>query len=47
MQARRLSCRPKPKLAHDAEFFEVVIVMLRDGYSPQQVAGSLPIMFEQ
>lgn len=45
MKARRLTCRPKRKLPHDGELFELVAEMLRNRYSPEQIAGSLRIMF--
>lgn len=44
-KSRRADCRPKKKLAHDSELFELVTKMLRDRLSPEQIAGALRIMF--
>lgn len=45
MKERRQACRPERKLKHDSELFELVTEMLRDGYSPEQIAGNLRRMF--
>lgn len=45
MKERRQVCRPERKLKHDSELFELVTEMLRDGYSPEQIAGNLRRMF--
>ena len=45
MKARRLTCRPKRKLPHDSELFKLVVMMLRERYSPEQIAGNLRLMF--
>lgn len=41
MQVRRRSCRPKRKLSHDGERFELVTHLLRERLSPEQIAGKL------
>lgn len=45
MKERRQACRPERKLEHDSELFQLVTEMLRDGYSPEQIAGNLRRMF--
>ncbi|SKA26904.1 Helix-turn-helix domain-containing protein, partial [Oceanospirillum multiglobuliferum] len=37
-QARRVGCRPVKKLAQGNELFDLVILMLRQRFSPQQIA---------
>lgn len=44
MQVRRRRCRPKRKLLSGSERFELVAYMLREGLSPEQIAGELPSM---
>jgi IS30 family transposase len=44
-QTRRLACRPKRKLVFGNELFFLVKEMLRDRYSPEQIAGNLRRMF--
>lgn len=41
MKARRQVCRPRRKLLPDSERFELVVHMLRERLSPEQVAGKL------
>ena len=41
MQARRQVCRPKHKLLPGSERFELVVHMLRERLSPEQIAGKL------
>src|SRR3979490_1352856 len=43
-QARRLPCRPQRKLLPGSERFELVIHMLRERLSPEQIAGKLRTM---
>lgn len=38
---RRTACRPVKKLDQDNELFELVVLMLRKKFSPQQIAGNL------
>ncbi len=45
MKERRLACRPELKLPHDGKLFQLVAEMLRDRYSPEQIAGNLRRMF--
>ena len=44
-KARRVTCRPKRKLEPSNELFLMVKEMLRDRFSPQQIAGNLRRMF--
>ena len=44
-KARRVTCRPKRKLEPGNELFLMVKEMLRDRFSPQQIAGNLRRMF--
>src|SRR5690554_2733202 len=44
-KARRVTCRPKRKLVPGSELFQMVKEMLRDHFSPQQIAGNLRRMF--
>src|SRR5690554_5341444 len=44
-KARRVTCRPKRKLVPGNELFLMVKEMLRDHFSPQQIAGNLRRMF--
>lgn len=44
MRVRRQPCRPKRKLVPDSQFFELVVHMLRDHLSPEQIAGRLRTM---
>ena len=44
MQARRQVCRPKQKLLPGSERFELVVHMLRERLSPEQIAGKLRSM---
>lgn len=39
-KARRVTCRPKRKLEPSNELFLMVKEMLRDRFSPQQIAGN-------
>lgn len=41
MQARRQACRPRRKLLPGSERFELVVHMLRERLSPEQIAGKL------
>ncbi len=45
MKTRRIICRPKRKLIPDSELFDLVKEMLRDHFSPEQIAGNLRSMF--
>ena len=45
MKERCQACRPEGKLQHDSELYEQVTEMLRNGYSPEQIAGNLRRMF--
>jgi IS30 family transposase len=38
---RRVACRPRKKLLPDAELFELVAVLLRRYFFPEQLAGKL------
>ncbi|MGO3355693.1 MAG: hypothetical protein ACTILC_03470 [Oceanisphaera sp.] len=40
-----MTCRPKRKLEPSNELFLMVKEMLRDRFSPQQIAGNLRRMF--
>lgn len=44
MQVRRQTCRPKRKLLPGSERFELIIHMLRERLSPEQIAGKLRTM---
>lgn len=44
-KARRIACRPKRKLLLGSELFYLVKEMLRDHFSPEQIAGNLRSMF--
>jgi IS30 family transposase len=44
MRQRREACRPQKKLVPDTELFELVIVLLRKYFSPEQIAGKLRSM---
>lgn len=44
-ETRRHTCRPSKKLSPGSELFELVTAMLRDRYSPQQIAGTLRLMY--
>lgn len=44
MQVRRQVCRPQCKLLPGSERFELVVHMLREGLSPEQIAGKLRSM---
>jgi transposase, IS30 family len=44
MQARRQVCRPQRKLPQGSERFELVVHMLRERLSPEQIAGKLRSM---
>lgn len=44
-KAHRVACRPKRKLVPGSELFQMVKEMLRDHFSPQQIAGNLRRMF--
>src|SRR5690554_6394008 len=44
-KARTVACRPKRKLVPGSELFQMVKEMLRDHFSPQQIAGNLRRMF--
>lgn len=46
-KARRLVCRPREKLTPENELFEVVVEMLRDRFSPEQIAGKLREMYPE
>ena len=41
MQARRQACRPTRKLVPGTERFDLIVHMLRDRLSPEQIAGKL------
>lgn len=41
MRQRRTACRPRKKLLPEGELFELVVVLLRDCFSPEQIAGKL------
>ena len=44
MKARRQVCRPSRKLLPGSERFELVVHMLRERLSPEQIAGKLRSM---
>ena len=44
-KARRVACRPKRKLLPGSELFDLVKKMLREHFSPEQIAGNLRSMF--
>ncbi len=44
MQRRRLVCRPRQKLVPGNELFELVAHLLRQRFSPEQIAGKLRTM---
>jgi len=44
MRVRRSNCRPKRKLLPGSERFELVVHMLRERLSPEQIAGKLRSM---
>ncbi|WP_155736353.1 helix-turn-helix domain-containing protein, partial [Stutzerimonas frequens] len=44
MRIRRQACRPKRKLLPGSERFELVVHMLRERLSPEQIAGKLRSM---
>lgn len=44
MRQRRTACRPRKKLLPEGELFELVVVLLRDCFSPEQIAGKLRSM---
>ncbi|HZJ97212.1 MAG TPA: IS30 family transposase [Oligella sp.] len=44
-KARRFACRPKRKLLPGSELFYLIKEMLRDHFSPEQIAGNLRSMF--
>ncbi len=44
MHARRVVCRPRKRLVPGNELFELVIHLLRQHYSPEQIAGKLRSM---
>lgn len=46
-KTRHGACRPKKKLTSEGDLFQTVVAMLRDRYSPQQIAGTLRSMYPQ
>ncbi|KXS47367.1 IS30 family transposase [Marinobacter persicus] len=44
-RSARLACRPKPKLAEGTDLHNIVLDMLRNRWSPQQISGTLKAMF--
>lgn len=44
MRRRRLACRPQKKLVLGAELFDLVVDLLRQRFSPEQIAGELRSM---
>jgi len=34
----RAACRPRKKLLPEGELYELMVVLLRDGFSPEQIA---------
>lgn len=44
-QTARLRCRPQRKLVEGSELYAIVLDMLRQQWSPQQISGALKAMF--
>ena len=44
-RSARLRCRPRRKLVEGTDLYDVVVDMLRNKWSPQQISGTLKAMF--